>query len=222
MPYSITTEDLPDDRDLLIPVCASIRGDTVDITCFEEFSVIAKEYGERYSTAPLSDAALGSLFFSLDPIMKSRGYAMPDDRFEIDWVGVLERAPEPGGVVSLNAIDAAPYENLTGIDLAEAAELHQEAYVCIAEGKVVSVAVENFAEDGYVEIACETAEAYRSQGCAYSACAALCRDIIVDGYSVRWQCSADNAASVALAEKLGFEEIGSEMYMCYFNGENEE
>ena len=222
MPYSITTEDLPDDRDLLIPVCASIRGDTVEITCFEEFAGIAKEYGEKFAFAPLSDAALGELFSAIDPVMKSRGYAMPDDRFEIDWAGVLDRAPVSGGVLVFNAIDAAPYENLTGIDLAEAAELHQEAFVCVAEGKVVSVAVENFAEDGYVEIACETAEAYRGKGCAYSACAALCRDIVGDGYSVRWQCSADNAASVALAEKLGFEKIGSEMYMCYFNTENED
>ena len=223
MAYTIKTEDLPEDRDLLIPLSVAVYdGEDARITCFGEFADTAQRYAGLFSDALLSREALGYLFSEIDPAMKRRGYAMPGDRFEIDVVCSLDRAPAQGGVVTVNAIDAFAYENLTTIDLAEAATLHQEVFVCVADGKVVSVAVENFAEDGFVEIACETAEGYRGKGCAYSTCAALCRDIIAGGYSVRWQCSEDNPASVALAGKLGFKEIGREAYMCYYAGESGE
>ena len=223
MEYRIIIEDLPDDRDLLIPVSVALSCDgAAEITCFEEFAETVGEYSERFSGDLLSREALEFLFTRIDPVMKARGYAMTDDEFNVDFVGTLDSQPSPGGVVVLNAIDAMAYENLTEIDLAEAAGLHQEALVCAADGKIVSVAVENFCEDGYVEIACETAESYRRKGCAYSACAALCRDIISDGYKVRWECSESNEGSVALARKLGFKETGRSAYMCYFREEDEE
>lgn len=222
MDYTVKVEDLPDDRDLLIPVSVSLDGDKALITCFEQFYGSVCEYAERYSGAPLSRDALDFLFSAVDPGMKRLGYSMPDDRFEIDCVCILNAVPEAGYRNAVNAERAVDLPNLTEIDLAEAGDLHQAAFVCVEDGRVVSVAAENFAEDGCVEIACETAEAYRRKGYAYSACAALCKDIISDGYSVRWQCSEENLPSVALAKKLGFAGTGREMYMCYYDEGNGE
>ena len=223
MDYSITVEDLPDDRDLLIPVNVSTYdGEDAALTCFAEFKETVREYAEKYSGSLLSRDALGYLFSKVDPVMKARGYSMPDDAFEIDLVALLREAPEKGPCAAVNSKNARGLENLTGIDIDEAAMLHQEAFVCVEDGKIVSVAVENFCEDGCVEIACETAEGYRGRGYAFSACAALCRDIMDGGYAVKWQCSENNAASVALARKLGFTPVGREMYMCYFSNENGE
>jgi len=217
----ITVEKLPDDRDLIIPVSVYLRGGEAEIVCAEPFESIAREYAKESDL--LSGAALKRLFEKVDPVMRGMGYRMPEDSFELDYVGVLEVSPECGEHTTKIGKEALNTENLTDIDLAEAAEAHQESFVCEENGRIVSVAVENFADDDFVEIAAETAEPYRRRGYAYSACAALCRDIIEAGYAVRWQCEETNLTSVALAEKLGFRAIGRDMYMCYYlngNGEN--
>ena len=216
MDCSIIIEGLPDDRDLLIPISASYDGKELNITCFEEFAGTAREYAERYGNDPFSREALDFLFRSVDPGMKACGYAMTDDSFEVDWVGTLTELPAPGEYTALNAKDASGLVNRTDIDLDEVAKLHQTAFVCVNGDAVVSVAVENFEEDGSVEIAVETAPEFRRMGYGYSACSALCRDIISDGFTVRWQCPECNAESLALAAKLGFIRTGKDMYMCYY------
>ena len=217
MDHTVTVEKLPDDRDLLIPVSVVLRdGEPARISCYAEFEQVAAEYADRYGGDLLSREAVGFLFERIDPVMRSRGYSMPQDAPETDFVGLLFVAPEPGKHEVVNADLAAQAQNMTDIDLDEAAAFHQEAFVCLADGKVVSVAVENFAGDDYVEIACETAADYRRRGYAYSACAALIRDIVGAGYAVSWQTSESNTPSIMLAEKLGFKRCGREAYFCYY------
>ena len=217
MDHIITLEELPDDPDLLIPVSVVLRdGEDARISCYAEFEEAVRGYTEAFSDDLLSREAIAFLYSRVDPVMKARGYSMPDDAIEIDYIGMLSKCLPAGEHEAVNADRASDLENLTAIDLDEASQFHQEAFVCVADGKVVSVAVENFAGDDYVEIACETAADYRRRGYAYSACAALIRDIVDAGYAVSWQTSERNKPSLLLAEKLGFRQCGREVYFCYY------
>jgi RimJ/RimL family protein N-acetyltransferase len=61
------------------------------------------------------------------------------------------------------------------------------------------------AGDGRAEISIETQEAYRRQGLATLACCAFIESCLDGGLRPEWSCWHNNAASIALAEKLGFE-----------------
>ncbi len=212
---SINVENYPDDPDLVIPLGITYReGGDFDISCYPDTCEIAAEYAERFSDSLFSDAAVSFLKERFDGIFCERGY---EGQIEDDTVYFLDRMAAPDeNTPTLNAREAGQYENLCEIDLDEAAELCQEAFVCLADEKIVSVAVENYTHKGETEIAVETAEQYRRRGFAKAVSIALCNDIIASGGAVTWHCSRENKASCALAEAIGFREDGREMYFCYY------
>lgn len=214
----INVENYPDDPDLVIPFGITYReGGDFDISCYADTLDIVAEYAERFGDSLFADDAAAFLKERLDGVFCERGY---ECRIEDDVVYFLDRMAElPENIVTLNARDAAHYDNLCEIDLSEAAELGQEAFVCVDDEKVVSVAVENYTHRGETEIAVETAPGFRRRGFAKAVSAALCNDIIASGGAVTWHCSADNKASCFLAEAIGFRADGREMYFCYYANE---
>ena len=212
---NITVEKYPEDTDLLIPFGIAVReGEDHDISCYEDSADIVCEYAERHAIDLFGDEAVSFLKTSLDPVFCERGYEL---QIENDTVYLLDHTiEESGNVTVINARDALGYENLCEIDLTEAMEIGQEAFVCIADGCVVSVAVENYTHKGETEIAVETAPDHRRRGYAKAVASALCNDIVRSGGSVTWHCSSDNIPSCTLAEAIGFRRDGREMYFCYF------
>ena len=211
---SINVEKYPDDRDLLVPFSVTYReGGDYDISCYPDSLEIVGEYAERFGDSPFSDEAVAFLKDRLDGVFCPKGYEL---QIEDDCVYFLDKAVDCGDNAIVNARDAAGYENLCEIDLAEAAELGQEAFVCVKDEKIVSVAVENYTHKGETEIAVETSPDYRRLGYARAACAALCNDIVNSGGSVTWHCSRENRPSCLLAEKIGFRLDGREVYFCYY------
>ncbi len=216
--FNIYVEDYPEDRDLLIPLGITFRQRTDhDISCYHDTRTIADEYVLRFKNDPFSTEAAAFLKERFDAIIAARGYT---GVVEDDVVYLLcEAVEQRDGIAVLNAREAKGCENLCEIDLAEADELGQEAFVCVEGDKIVSAAVENYTHKGETEIAVETAEAYRRRGYARAASVALCNDIVASGGSVTWHCSAENTASCALAESIGFKADGREMYFCYYANE---
>jgi len=215
MQININVENEPDDPDLLIPIGIVWDGN-INISCYQETLDLANRIAECINNDTLSDSVISEVKSSLDSLYCKRGYFM-DSRFpEIDYVGILKNFPARGKYTSARGKDVTGMRNLTEIDIDEAVLLGQESFVCVADGAIVSVAVENFLHDGAVEIAVETAEAYRGKGYAYSVCADLICDIISAGYFVTWHCNEDNIESVNLANKLGFVRAGRELYYCYY------
>ena len=212
---NITVEKYPDDPDLLIPAGIAVRcGGDYDISCYEDTADIVCDYAERYGNDLFGNEAAEYLRSRLDPIFAERGYAL---QLEVDLVYHLDRKlDECTDVTVINARDALELDNLCGIDLDEAVGIGQEAFVCVEDGCVVSVAVENYTHKGETEIAVETAPDHRRRGYARAAATVLCNDIVASGGRVTWHCSEDNAPSVALAESIGFKLDGREMYYCYF------
>jgi GNAT superfamily N-acetyltransferase len=58
--------------------------------------------------------------------------------------------------------------------------------------------------NGVIEIGVETSQQHRQRGYATQVCAHLIRECERLGFSTYWNCDARNAASIALARKLGY------------------
>ena len=215
---NVNVENYPDDPDLLIPFSITYReGGDYDISCYCDSLEIVGEYAEKFGSSLFSDEAAAFLKERLDGVYADKGYEL---RIEDDCVYFLDSVvTDPSDNCVVNARDSHTDFNLCEIDLAEAAELGQEAFVCVCDARIVSVAVENYTHKGETEIAVETAPDYRRRGLARSVCAALCNDIVNSGGSVTWHCSRENHPSCALAEKIGFRLDGREVYFCYYAGQ---
>jgi RimJ/RimL family protein N-acetyltransferase len=71
--------------------------------------------------------------------------------------------------------------------------------------RVVSEAVAGPLTRGMAEIGVGTGEAYRRQGLATATAARVIQACETMGYAAFWNASQQNAASVALAKRLGFQ-----------------
>ncbi len=79
-------------------------------------------------------------------------------------------------------------------------------------GKLASTAYSAFILDRKLEIGIETMEEFRGKGYAFHACCALIDHCIENGFEPVWACKLENAPSVRLAQKLGFEPCASIPY----------
>lgn len=78
------------------------------------------------------------------------------------------------------------------------------AWGSFAEGRLVSLACPFFVGARYEDIGVATAPEARGQGHSAACVAALCADILARGRRPSWTTSPDNAASLRVAEKVGF------------------
>jgi GNAT superfamily N-acetyltransferase len=78
------------------------------------------------------------------------------------------------------------------------------AWGAFAEGRLVAVACIFFVGDRYEDIGVATEPEFRGRGLSGACAGALCEDIRERGRRPSWTTSPDNAASLRVAEKLGF------------------
>jgi RimJ/RimL family protein N-acetyltransferase len=78
------------------------------------------------------------------------------------------------------------------------------AYGAFVDGQLASVACSFGLADGFEDIGVITEPAFRGRGLSPACAAALCADIRARGRLPSWSTSPDNAASLRVAEKLGF------------------
>ena len=223
MNLELTIEDYPSDPDLYIPFSLVTRDFiSYKATCVSDSEKIVKNYFKIYNECLFSKEAENYLIYNLNKIYNPMGYYLPDNLLESDVVYKLSEKPDCSdtNIIKFSS-KYVNYENLTDIDLQEAVVAHQNAYIILNEGKIVSVSCENFTENNETEIACETALDFRNRGYAYAVSSALCNEIISSGKSVLWRCNKNNIPSVKSAEKLGFIKDGRELYACYYLGEEE-
>lgn len=72
------------------------------------------------------------------------------------------------------------------------------------DGEVGAIGFSSFRFDRTLEIGIETRPAQRGQGLALAVAIALIRRILAEGLEPVWSCRKENAASLALARRLGF------------------
>ena len=78
------------------------------------------------------------------------------------------------------------------------------AWGAFAEDRLVSVACTFFVGDRYEDIGIATEPEFRRLGFGAACARAVCREIQARGRRPSWSTSTDNAASIRVAEKLGF------------------
>ena len=109
------------------------------------------------------------------------------------------------------------YRNLTTIDLKPRLHDGCEAYATVQEGNIVSLAVAHAvaSHDGspaLAEITVETLPAMRGRGYGTACVAALTCALCERGITPQYRCRAGNTASLALARRAGFTEVG-----CFYH-----
>ena len=67
--------------------------------------------------------------------------------------------------------------------------------------------------DHFADIGALTNAAFRGRGYSTAAAAIVCRWVQQSGRVPVWSCGEDNAASLRVAEKLGFREVGRRVYL---------
>ena len=80
------------------------------------------------------------------------------------------------------------------------------AWGAFAAGRLVSVACTFFLGQTLEDIGVVTEPDFRGQGLSVACASALCRDILARGRLPSWTTSIENAASLRVAQKLGFEQ----------------
>lgn len=87
----------------------------------------------------------------------------------------------------------------------------RRAFGALLGGELASVAAPFFVGDRYVDIGVVTERARRGRGLSPACAAALARDLLAQGVRPSWTTSPDNAASLRVAAKLGFERARSDV-----------
>lgn len=83
----------------------------------------------------------------------------------------------------------------------------------IVEGHLVAIAHTYAETDLHADIGVSTLEGWREKGFATAAAALVAQAIQEKGKVPVWSCGEDNAASLRVAEKLGFTEVGRRTYV---------
>lgn len=85
------------------------------------------------------------------------------------------------------------------------------AFGAFVDGELASVAAAFFVGDRYVDIGVVTERAWRGRGLSPACAGALSHDLVTRGARPSWTTSPENAPSLRVAAKLGFERVRSDV-----------
>jgi hypothetical protein len=124
-----------------------------------------------------------------------------------DWVQRLMLADLP-------LLEAAPPEIGTS-GFGSLAALLTEGIVAgaVVEGRIVAIARTSARSERHGDIAVATLEAWRNYGFATAAASLVAHELQAAGQIPLWSAGAHNAASLRVAEKLGFTEVARRRYV---------
>ena len=83
----------------------------------------------------------------------------------------------------------------------------------VVDGNIVAIAHTYAETDLHADIGVSTLEQWRGKGFATAAASLVAQEIQAKGKVPAWSCGEDNAASLRVAQKLGFTEVGRRTYV---------
>lgn len=186
-------------------------GHLTSVTTLRAAEDAAREYAHRFCDSPFSPEAKGFLSDALAPLFARCGYAAADDSpcdtvaFEIS--GKTDAPPRLEDDVRLIWCGDGEGEQYDFSQIEGGGDDGRCALVLSGDTVLCAAGINDLRRDGYCEIYVECAEGHRRRGYA-SACVSLLVSRLTEaGQRVRYETTADNTASVALARSLGFEEL---------------
>jgi GNAT superfamily N-acetyltransferase len=114
----------------------------------------------------------------------------------------------------LPLLEAAPLELRAGL-WSSPRELLTEGIIAsaVVSGEIVATALTTACTDRYADIGVYTQEPYRGRGYATAAASMVAQAAQEDGWTPIWGAGAHNAASLRIAQKLGFEKVSRRTYV---------
>jgi hypothetical protein len=117
-------------------------------------------------------------------------------------------------LADLEMLEAAPPELRAGLWNSPREVLMEGIIACaVISGKIVATALTTAHSDRYADVGVFTQEGFRGRGYATAAASIVAQGVQEDGHIPVWSAGEHNAASLRLAQKLGFTEVSRRRYV---------
>jgi RimJ/RimL family protein N-acetyltransferase len=117
-------------------------------------------------------------------------------------------------MADLELLKSAPLELRAGLWPGPRELLAEGIVACaVVSGEIVATALTAACSDRYADIGVYTREEVRGRGYATAAASLVAREVQAGGRNPVWGAGAHNAASLRVAQKLGFEEVSRRTYV---------
>lgn len=214
---------LSGESDIALPISVALdsAGDCT-ITVYSAYKNEAEKFEKLYGDDPLSDDAKEYIDRVFSPIVRKLGY-----RFEREFDQTVVSYEVKDGKVNDVSCDADVRIIKTNDEL-EKLYLHEDielsdgdpadvlCAVVIDDVMVSRAGVNDYSDNGSLEINVVTEKEFRGRGYGSAAVAGLCKYLTSLGERVSYKCRKSNAASRRVAEKTGLVVTGtSYYYVCY-------
>lgn len=218
--------------DCIIPFTCTEYDGRLKIEVYEPVKEIADEFIALFKDSPFSDEAINFIDAKILPRLDEWGYERSTDKlYSFGYAYVIDNK----SMIHSDKIrsdtrrvsDEDGFDNLTAIDINKDIgewDTYGELinYATVSDGKLLSVAAENFhyLNNDETEIGVETAGLYCGNGYAVSNVAALAGHLMSEGKRVWYKCSRYNIASQRTAESAGFRCAGKNYYYVAYKKED--
>ncbi len=212
---------LGEDSDVAVPITVSEdTGGDVTLTVYSRFAKEGADFVSRFENDPFSREAMDYIDRVFAPLMRKYGflYEREYDQTVLTYTSCGRSERSERVVFIGTAAELEKYDFLTTRDFTiDDGDPCDAAFAVIADGKVVSVAsVNDYSDDGSVEINVETAPEYRCRGFASAAASSLVSYLEGRGEHVTYKCRASNVPSQRVATAAGLKYSGKAFYyVCY-------
>ena len=215
---------LEGDSDVAVPISVSedVSGE-LTVTVYSRFAKEGEDFALSFADDPLSPEAIKNIDEVFAPLMRGYGFAYERD-FDQTVLTYVSDGVTSKPAVPVELIDTEEkrkqfsYQTALDFEIDDEDPLDVAFAVTDGERAVSVAAVNDYSDDGSVEINVETAPECRGRGFATAAVSALCLYLEEHGERVTYKCRASNAPSRRVAEKAGLLYRNRTFYyVCYKN-----
>ena len=209
--------------DIAVPVTVDENEGGATITVYSRYMREAKEFAKKYGDDPFSKEALAYLDEVFSPLMEKAGFRY-EREYDQTVLNYMSDSAVPKVDCDAGIVFADTNEKLGDIYLSTTRDIEIDdddpcdvVFAAVKDGAALSVAsVNDYSDDGSVEINVETEKNSRGKGYATSVVSSLVNYLVSLGESVSYRCRESNAASRRVAEKAGLKYVGKTFfYVCY-------
>ena len=210
------------DADIAVPISVSESADGErEITVYSRFEREAEVFARAYGDDPFSNEAKEYLDATFSPIMERYGF---EYEREYDQTVVTYTAAHGVAAPTIPAELLDTNEKLSRYFFPSARDFEVDdddpcdvVFAVTEEDRALSfAAVNDYSDDGSLEINVETSPDYRGRGYATAVTSAIARHLLSRGERVTYRCRASNLPSRRVAEKAGLVYSGRIYnFVCY-------
>lgn len=211
------------ESNVAVPFQVTEYGGDVTVLVYSRFSGIAEEFADKYGDCPFTKDAKDFIESALGKTMEKAGYTYENEydhtvfNYEADSATPLARFEIPTVFIDTDEKLSKYYLSTVRDFEIEDGDGNDVAFAVVDGDVVKSIStVNDFSDDGTVEINVETAKSDRSRGYASAVVSDMCRYLISRGERVSYRCRSTNVPSIKVAEKVGLKFTGKTFsFVCY-------